>query len=350
VNRVLQIVPYLPPAISGVGDYALILARGLRDKHGWHTTFISSNPNDGQTEIEGFPVIPLKRRTADQLAGVLVGHERVLLQYVGYGFQKRGCPLWLLQGLRRWNQEDERRRLVTMFHELYASGPPWRSSFWTHPVQRWICGQLARLSDECVTNVKGRRTTLERIRRERSVKDLAVFSNVGESTKFRPLVDRKARLVIFGGGPRFASVLQNCLKELREFLINNGIESIAVVGRMVESLSSLPIPVEQCNTMDAKEIHEILENSRVGLMNYSTGCLGKSGVFASYCAHGLAPVLLNPNSAEKDGLFQGSQYAQLKYAVHYQASRLDTVAEAAWKWYQGHSVERSIATYHSLLF
>jgi hypothetical protein len=40
VNHVLQIVPRLAPAISGMGDYAALLAGELLQTQGWRTRFL----------------------------------------------------------------------------------------------------------------------------------------------------------------------------------------------------------------------------------------------------------------------------------------------------------------------
>src|SRR5437879_828476 len=145
--EILQIVPRLPPTISGVGDYSFLLAQELRRAHDIETRFIVSDPSwedsteraeNGnrkvESELDGFPVYRLQRRSADQLLFVLSAAgmaPTVLLHYVGYGYEKRGCPFWLVNGLEAWRKAQSSRRLVTMFHELFASGPPWRSSFWT---------------------------------------------------------------------------------------------------------------------------------------------------------------------------------------------------------------------------
>src|SRR6202008_598407 len=77
----------------------------------------------------------------------------VVLQFSGYGFGRRGLCGWLLDEL------DQARtafrgtlRLVTVFHELFAVGPPWRSAFWLAGLQARIAARLARSSDALWTN------------------------------------------------------------------------------------------------------------------------------------------------------------------------------------------------------
>src|SRR5262245_52331834 len=141
--EIIQIVPRLPPAINGLGDYAFLLARELRATHDIHSHFIVCDPDLESTgSLDGFPVRCVAARTAsdmvDLLEGMLRSDATALLHYVGYGYADRGCPFWLVQGLEQWRRRGGGRRLVTMFHELYAFGPPWRSSFWTMPLQRSI--------------------------------------------------------------------------------------------------------------------------------------------------------------------------------------------------------------------
>ena len=43
--EILQIVPRLPPTISGVGDYSFLLAQELRRAHDIETRFIVGDPS-----------------------------------------------------------------------------------------------------------------------------------------------------------------------------------------------------------------------------------------------------------------------------------------------------------------
>ena len=128
--RVLQIVPRLPPPEEGVGSYALCLERALA-VHGISTHFLTAEEGG------------LARRMEEAEA------DAVLLHYANYGYQRRGCPFWLPGALRR----SRARRRVTIFHEVYATGPPWRSSFWTQPFQRRIAAAVARTSDALITSL-----------------------------------------------------------------------------------------------------------------------------------------------------------------------------------------------------
>src|SRR6266513_2083086 len=101
----------------------------IRETFGCDTVFAtfktSSSENPG-----GFEVLPLD----GLLERSIQKYDHVLLHYVNYGFQKRGVPFRLLTILQAL-VEQHRGRMVTIFHELYASGPPWTSAFWVRPLQ-----------------------------------------------------------------------------------------------------------------------------------------------------------------------------------------------------------------------
>src|SRR5688572_26176134 len=132
--RLFSIIPRLAPLVDGIGDYALSLARLLRQDIGIETHFIVTDPAwTGTGKIEGFEVTHLSRPSTAELINALPADATVLLHYEGYGYANRGCPVWLVKALEQWRMANNRRKLVTMFHELYATGPPWTSSFWLSP-------------------------------------------------------------------------------------------------------------------------------------------------------------------------------------------------------------------------
>src|SRR5438477_1557297 len=198
----IQIVPRLPPAIDGLGDYAFYLAKQLRDDYEIDSHFIVGNPQWKNEQAIEFPAQRVGERSSACLREILQSSKSissVLLHYVGYGYAKRGCPFWLIQALDQWKREPG-RRLVTVFHELYAFGPPWSSSFWTSPFQKLLARRLAIISDQCVTPMRMYARILEKLchRFPNRVMSMPVFSNVGEPSDVGPLRERKNQIVVFG--------------------------------------------------------------------------------------------------------------------------------------------------------
>lgn len=76
---------------------------------------------------------------------------------------------------------------------------------------------------------------------------------------------------------------------------------------------------------------------------YPTAYLGKSGVFAAYAAHGLAPVTFSANrAANEDGLKAGEHYLLASAA---EKDGAGTIARNAHGWYQAHDTKAQAGCY-----
>ena len=139
-GQILQIVPRAPGSHDGIGDYALTLAKQLTTRHGRKTVFVMAE-RWAASEAEGFEILsPLDAIDDERCRDC--GIEAIILHYVNYGYQKRGVPLSLPALLRKLRSASG-GRLVTIFHEVYASGPPWKSAFWLRPMQIRIAREIA---------------------------------------------------------------------------------------------------------------------------------------------------------------------------------------------------------------
>ncbi len=283
--------PRLPPANDGVGDYAVHLARQLNREFGLETRFIVCDPTwEGSGEIHGFPVRRLSRHSAASLKRHLTANP-ALLHFVNYGYEKRGCPVWLLEGLLQWKRRAPAARLVTMFHELYAFGPLWRSSFWLSPVHRMLAARLCRLSDAGVTSMRRYADRLAGWDETKTgeIPALPVFSNIGEPAHVPPLAARRRRMVVFGGKWLRTRAYTVSLDKLKAACRMSDIQEVVDVGPELDfRLPELGVPVAALGKRETGEISQVMLNSRAGFIDYPPAYLAKSTVFASYCAHGLA--------------------------------------------------------------
>jgi hypothetical protein len=332
------------------------------------------------TVLDGFAVHQLKERSAGELLRVLLRPgmpQMVLLQYVGYGYEKRGCPVWLVRGLEKWrkqkadskkqNQDGRKQKieikngegrdtfqlsqfpisalpnLVTMFHELYASGPVWRSSFWTSPLQRWIAKSLARMSGHCFTNLNMCGRVLKKFTggNESPATVLPVFSNVGEPEQLPDWNGRKLRMIVFGSASQRRKVYFSHLADLEKACQAMGLEEIVDIGAPFE-IPQLAVRVSQRGILPAPEVSREMLAARAGFFAYPTAYLGKSGVFAAYAAHGLVPVTFSGNVMEnEDGLKMGEHFITPSgFSGHVQK-----IGEIAHEWYLTHSVECHAKSY-----
>lgn len=295
---ILQVVPLLAPGQSGVGDHAERLAEALEQAHGIRTTFVAARaPGDGNADPARF---------AAALRRASPGQSALVLHYVGYGYARRGAPLWLPRLLSEVRRQAS-LPLVTIFHELYALGRPWQSSFWLSPLQRRIAGQLARASDAMVTP----RAASARWLRARSARApihvRPVFSNVGEPAALPRWQDRAPALVLFGQAA-FKQVVLADPARLLAVCRKLGIEALFNVGAPVTVPASIAqaLRVSDRGMLPAAEVSQVLQSSRYLAFNYFPRHLGKSSIFAGAAAHGTVPIGFGVDGDAEEGLVPGT--------------------------------------------
>lgn len=341
------IVPRLSPSVDGVGDYGLILAKKMRQDYGIQTEFIVADAKwVGESQIEGFNVKKLSTPTSADLLNLLQqnkeSNQSILLHYVGYGYARRGCPVWLVKALCNWRSATEDGKLIVMFHELFAFGPIWSTQFWTSPLQRFLAAKLAINSDHCSTSKIIYAEILKRYSRGKhsSINVLPVFSNIGEPENVRLLKNRKKRLVIFGSrGPR-KRVYEKSRDELERVCKEFGITEILDIGPnlgiKLEPVNSIPINI--LGIKSSAEVSSLLSETMIGFINYQTEYLAKSGIFASYCSHGVLPMAVWYDGQQTDSVHVNTHYwlAGIDNSLPRSITAAQNVADNAFQWYQEH--------------
>ncbi len=277
-------------------------------------------------------------------AGVLRQHmqdEVVYLHYSGYGYARRGAPLGLLRVLE--TSRRTRRALIVYFHELYASGPPWSSACWLSPLQRLVFRRLAELADGWMTSCERYAGLMPRsaIRKPHAI--VPIPSNVGEMRAFQ--VRREPRVIVFGGSELRRSTYVAAGEALLDWARAVGVSIYDVgppLGDVGLEARLRAAGARLCGRLDADGAHQVLASARYGVLARSNNLLAKSSVFAAYCAHGVCPIVIGGGASTADGLRAGEQFA-----VELPRSATETatvqIAEAAWKWYQTHTVDRHLA-------
>lgn len=352
----VHIVPNLPPAPEGVGSFALLLAGALRCAHAIESEFLVASPSwkpePSASELSAWKIPgPEAGAFCDSLLQATEGRgseTAVLLHYANYGYERRGCPSWLIDGLIRWKARS-RGRLVTVFHEVHAMGPPWRSSFWLSPLQRRLAATLARLSDGLVTSMGYTRGILHRWVPGKAIAVLPVFSNMGEVPGAPALAQRAPRLVVFGGAGNRALAYRELRAAMAFACRTLGIEEVYDIGPGNElEAPELPARWRRLGPLPASRVSELLAASRAGFIAYPAPFLAKSGIFAAYCAHRLLPVCAwrwPRRRVEPAPPFWAPRKGSEASPVS-----LQELADRAQAWYEGHSLSQHAATHAGLLF
>ncbi len=343
-GELLQIVPMLPPAISGIGDYALLLARELQAEHGVETRFLNADPawRGSEPFVAPFAGNAVEERSAAALLRALErasSCQTVLLHYVGHGYEKRGCPFWLVRAMEQWRLRS-RARLIVLFHEVSGKGPIWTSGFWTESLQKSLARRLAQLADSLriTTEVTARRLrAMLPANSKIPLRVQPVFSTMGEPSTLPAFQERDRQMIVFGGGgwrrsaySRYLSSLQQACRQLR-------IEKVIDIGTPIGLRPDLSVPFVEAGVLPAREASELMLKSTAGFFMYPVLHIGKSTIFAAYCAHGMIPVTIAENAVSGDeGLHFGKHFLVIPASSPIDEANLSEVAAAAHGWYQQH--------------
>lgn len=357
--QIISIVSGLPPAIDGVGDYALNLAKQLNKDFSINTIFIVGNPNwVGKPEIEGLAIRKVNDRSISTLLSLLNNNSpqstTVLLHYVSYAYAKRGCPFWLIDGLQQWRSAKSDRTLVTIFHELYTSSPILSSSFWLSPVQNHLASRLSQMSDRCLTSKQIYANLLYKLSlgQKSQVPTLPVFSNIGEPEQVLPIAERRQRLVVFGGSSTRGRVYQRSLAALAKTCQELEIEEIIDIGPPIglEISEINGVPIVAMGQTAAAEVSALLSSAIVGFFDYPLDYLAKSTIFAAYCAHKMIPIGTFYTGNSMDGLEAGKHY----WLADRPSGKLSlelgqAIADNAYTWYQTHNLSKQAKIFAAYL-
>ncbi|MBX9695267.1 MAG: hypothetical protein K2Z81_22975, partial [Cyanobacteria bacterium] len=351
-QRVCVILPQLPPAIDGVGDYTIQLWRHFHNviepdaslfdaAYGWDLLCQGAESSSRvfcSARLEELP------RDAEQLSGALerLNPGTVLLQFSGYGFDPNGLANFLLDGLTQWLRRDNKRRVITMFHELYASGPPWKKSFWLGRLQKNLAVGLCKISTTSITSNKEYFDKLKLALPNHDVRIIRIGSNF-EPGEYHAKNWR--RLSVFGRSRLDSLKLhQKLLSYLSD---HNMIDTIVLSGergsesqRQSELSFLRELPKKQSSAISIEEVYdfqppvpESIACCGLALTNVRTSVLPKSSRFHLSCA--LGQVILSQSdhlfetTAEDPYLEYDNEALDQLLPTLSNNSRLETIAQNA---------------------
>lgn len=313
-------ISLIPPGSGGVKDYAVVVGGPL------HAPPVELSPATDASSWSG---------------------DMLLLHFSGYGFQKRGVPLWLVKKVGSLRKQF--RSFGVVFHELFAYGPPWGSAFWLNGIQKQIARELLALSDFWLTNREESARWLLDQRHDTPHRVLPVFSNVGEPDSIE--TERLPRMVVFGSSGVRANVYQWADGETFRRARKAGLE-IHDIGPPQQDPSLLQRfeqeGVVAHGKLSAEEVSAQLSAAACGALAYPTDYVSKSGVFAAYCAHGICPVLLAKEYGSHDGLSPHVHYVPGFEALDASVSSTRAIGREARKWYEPHRVDAHVAALQAM--
>ena len=306
-----ELVTLVPPGTGGVRDYAEIMNQ----------------------RIPGRILAPVRETPLAEY-----GRGSVLLNFSGYGYHARGVPTWLVDRLTQLRASG--MQVGIFFHELFASGPPWRSCFWLGPTQRRIAADLANLSSYWLTNCNQAALWLREHSKPAPHRVLPVYSNVGELPE-RP-VDRADQIVVFGGPTIRMRAYRRLDPGFWRWVLEEGLAvhdigppiQLAEYDRLRESGR-----IHAHGSLPAEQVSRRLAQARFGLLCYEPSAVAKSGVFAAYGAHGVCPILIAGDYQAHDGLTPDRHYAAGYAGLQEGRLNAGAIGSAAFDWYRPHRID-----------
>lgn len=335
MTKILHVLPRIPPALCGVGDQTTLLAETLLHENKIESILLAAGRE-----------VPQHKHLHTLLARNLDDVDAITIQYSCYGFQKRGIPFHLIKAVRRLRAQNPMLPVLTMFHELAASGPITSSAFWLGKIQRSLVARLARLSTAVRTNRVAYQKELESLAPAHAgnIVSMPIFSNFGETAN--PLqIDQRNRTLLLFQPPAYDRLQPNAFWKSWEQLRNHLQPAETIIAGRAKALPEGP-NIRPVGVVSAAEAAQLLAKSAWGLVDYYLGYIGKSSLFAGFAGHGIATFMPADICGADEGLFAGRHYTITDSTAPLpNAAELQARATTLNQWYQPHSQKATAESY-----
>jgi hypothetical protein len=365
----IQIVPRLPPHICGIGDYAVTAAQNILEHDRIPTVFIKTdNHFPSEETVAGFPVIEVTTHSSQALLAALAvanpqqdTPEWVLIQYEFYQFHPKGCPAWLINGLKQWKKGASHRKIAVMFHEVYTYTIPRRREILLRPYQMHLVKTLIRLSDACFTSNPLVMPDIKRMARHNTTQFAPVYSNFGEPSLSAQQLQAKdaRRWVIAGSTPRLQRSFSTFLDQLSKLPPELFPAHLDLIGGNenpeIRALMSktLPFTIDYYPEVTHEFASSLLTKASFSFIDYFNdktqrfypGLVFKSGTFAANSAHGVVTIFnhAEPASSLADTRFPDF-FTMSEERLHLpDPCHLHALRAKIYEWYQHHSNSVAVA-------
>ncbi|MEQ9623765.1 hypothetical protein [Coleofasciculus chthonoplastes] len=359
--KIIQILPKQPFfSGGGVSGYALTLAEQLRKEHTILTTFLSYSELDCHNNIpeeiaeDDFCCFQVNRQDPEHFYSLLLalleeGAKAIILHYIpGY--------YYLLKPLQEIKKQYKSKLLI-MFHEgISPKGIKGNIKDAVRSIltskddkMRGAAREFAKIADTVLTSNAAYQSVLKRW--VDAPICISISSNIGEPQYIPPLEERNRRMIVFGAAPTRKRVYQKSLDQLLTSCHNLGVEEIYDIGSGEINLPEFKeIKLHKIGEQPSEIISELMLNSWAGFIDYYPPYLSKSSIWAAYCSHGLIPVCSNGSYSGSDGLEVNKNYCVPNDRMkNLNFIELQSIAQAAYKWYNNHSLEKNTSIIASLL-
>jgi glycosyltransferase involved in cell wall biosynthesis len=291
--------------------------------------------------------VVLEEKTSGALRNSLrqLDADRVLLHYSGYGYDKRGIPNWLAEGLEEFLEESSAQCGV-FFHELWSSGPFWKSEFYLGGAQKRLARRLHDLADVTFTSTR----KMQRLLANHDETLVLLIPSVVPAKRAHKAASKRLRLAVFGQEHTRARSLRRHAK-LVSILVRMGmLESLLVIGKEARreevdqcigtAAGEIAIAISNASIL---EIRDVLSEADAFLSFYPANLVTKSSSIMSSLACG-CPVIL-PSGDGADQFVPQPPYmvcdgSESRVRALLQAREhgfWTEIGEASFDWYEAHA-------------
>lgn len=317
--RIAFLAPGLEPGANGVGDYCRVIADEFR-RMGWSVGLVSLNDRcvDRVTVSDTQCILRLPESKPwairSRQFSEFLNEKRfdvISLQWVGFGFEKRGLPWYLVEAIARARRQC---LLHLNFHEIWLGEKPGlrRSHRMLGQMQKlFTLIAKKRWSPDIVHTTNGLyRDVLSRSGIVADVIPLPANFPVFEpgdvsaiSKELRTQLDRDAlKIVLFCSvdpewiPDRFVALLRSAGSKMKKKIVLISLGNPGGGAGIMDTISAQlanDSNVSFCalGKQSAETISAVLRMADLGAITKSVQLLGKSGSFAALADHGL-PVLI----------------------------------------------------------
>ena len=353
--------------MGGLGDYCVKLWEHWPAPQPEWRFLVTQGAAASQAQWSEVKIAEFEKSTRGLVTALeQVKAHTVVLHYVGYGFHPKGCPIWLPKALKEWKNVSSERRLVVMFHELYATGTIWSSNFWVKPIAQKIIRDLILLADLWLTSCSRYQSKLV----DEFAADLKKGALIPVGANILPVepvnfarpwplvVGGKLKVVIFGLAKTRLWALNVHAKLLKFLCELDWVESITLAGTSeLDTKATREMAQHQADIghvhlwheafdLNPSQVSQLLATQDLGLISNEPDILTKSGAFAALSVHGVLSVIcgktdLDQNDLEKSVfLYDSSSKLTLKclekmkneQEIYHKNQALQTLIQTSLSW------------------
>lgn len=298
--RLLHIVPRLPPEIDGIGDFALMLGEQLAARTGVESRFLSAD--SAQARPDAGAVLSEQLALSLSCEARAMDCEALMLHYAGYGYDRRGVPTWLAEGIETLAREVP---VFIFFHELWTETKPWRTAFYFAPAQKRLTARLQRAAAGTMTSTPGMRRRLSDMGQ---TPELAAIPSFVSPPPRAIAASWGFRIAVFGRPHTRERSIRAHDALLSALAGSDRIESLRLIGEAASAKSADgklalalvgPNRVQLASDLSANEIGRELSESSFCLSFYPLDYLTKSSTIMAALACG-CPVVLPPQQGSEE--------------------------------------------------